>query len=146
MQLGEVLGKAFYWGKEICGFIAKWAVIIAGTLWELFSSLHIGDRLVNPLEKIGIKLTGRTIDKIICIILCAALILGLFAMCAPEKSGGGGSSLFEEDCWACGGSGNCGECGGDGRVVEWMGDQYIDVRCTSCSGGRCSWCNGSGHE
>ncbi len=65
---------------------------------------------------------------------------------APEKSGDSSSSLFKDDCWACSGSGDCQECGGDGRVVEWMGDQYIDVRCTSCIGGNCSWCNGSGKE
>ncbi len=60
-----------------------------------------------------------------------------------EQDSFSGSSGSER-CWRCNGSGKCSNCGGDGRVAEWMGDQYMDVRCTSCMSGKCSSCNGSG--
>ncbi len=147
MQIEEVLAKLLYWGKRIGKIIIGGAILAIEGILNLMEKLHIGEKLSKLTDKIGITLTAKQIEKILCIILCAALIIGLFSMCAPEeKSDGSSSSLFKDDCWRCGGSGNCQECGGDGRKVEWIGDQYMDVRCTSCIGGNCSWCNGSGEE
>ncbi len=148
MQTEDVLGKILFWIVKIGKVIVGTAIIIGEKFFDLWSLLRIGDRLSKPAEKLGLKFSGRQIDKILCIVLCLVLITALFSMCASEKSGGGGSSLslMKEDCWACRGSGNCQECGGDSRKVEWVGDQYMDLRCTSCIGGNCSWCNGSGKE
>ena len=65
------------------------------------------------------------------------------------KRGNSGNDLFDrEDCWSCGGDGRCDTCGGRGEVYKWMPGttSYVYVRCTSCSGGQCRTCNGSGYR
>ncbi len=145
MRIEDILSKIIYYGKQILKVIIGGIILLAEVFWKFFSSLHIGDRISKFIEKYGIKLSGKTIDKIICIILCVVLAISIFSTSTSTKSGGS-SSIWKEDCWACRGSGDCGECGGDGRKLEWMGDQYMDVRCTSCIGGNCNWCNGSGKK
>lgn len=52
---------------------------------------------------------------------------------------------FWEKCSSCHGSGRCSRCGGDDTVKEYQaGLGWVDQNCTSCSGGRCRWCGGSG--
>ncbi len=146
MQIEDILGKALNWAKAAGKIIIGALIMFWEALCKLLSRLHIGKFLSDTADGLGVKISKEKIEQVLSVIICVLLIVGLLAMCAPKKSGGGSLSLFEEDCWRCGGSGDCQECGGDSRKVEWMGDQYMDVRCTSCSGGRCSWCNGSGEE
>lgn len=65
-----------------------------------------------------------------------------------SNSGGGGGSLFGQDCSWCGGDGRCNECGGDGRVYNWLAgtNKYVDQNCTNCNMGKCRICGGSGKK
>ena len=65
------------------------------------------------------------------------------------KRGNSGNDLFDrEDCWSCGGDGRCNTCGGRGEVYKWMPGttNYVYVRCTNCSGGKCRTCYGTGYR
>ena len=60
-------------------------------------------------------------------------------------TGSGGSNDFWDTCSACGGDGKCNICNGSDTVSRFQaGIGWVSQDCTSCSGGRCSFCGGTG--
>ena len=60
-------------------------------------------------------------------------------------TGSGGSNDFWDTCSACGGDGKCNICNGSDTVSRFQaGIGWVSQDCTSCSGGRCSFCYGTG--
>lgn len=54
---------------------------------------------------------------------------------------------FWEKCSSCHGSGDCTRCDGTGEVQKFQaGLGWVDQDCTSCSGGNCRWCGGTGKD
>jgi hypothetical protein len=60
-------------------------------------------------------------------------------------TGSSGSNDFWDTCSACGGDGKCNICNGTDTVQRFQaGIGWVDQNCTSCSGGRCPFCGGTG--
>lgn len=67
---------------------------------------------------------------------------------SPDSDDPAPDPFDRKKCWACGGDGRCDNCGGSGQVREWLPGtrQYVQVRCTRCSGGQCRQCYGKGYK
>ncbi len=144
MKIQGILAEIVPLAKDVGLMLWSGISWLAEKLGECLEPLHIRESLAQSrlAEMMGIEFSYEQFQKLLSIILSVAIVLSVMSICEKEEKApsSSGSSNFE-DCWRCGGSGNCDTCGGDGRKLEWMGDQYIDVRCTSCIGGRCRWCN-----
>lgn len=65
----------------------------------------------------------------------------------PGPDSGSGGSSGSGDCIYCNGSGRCRDCDGVGTVRKWVAGtthDFVTQDCTSCVGGDCRWCYGSG--
>ena len=64
---------------------------------------------------------------------------------APQKEEASDEDDFWEKCSSCHGSGRCTRCNGSGEVDKFQaGLGWVELDCTSCSGGKCRWCGGDG--
>lgn len=56
-----------------------------------------------------------------------------------------GDDDFWKKCSSCHGSGDCTHCGGDDKVKKFQaGLGWVELNCTFCTSGKCSYCNGTG--
>ncbi len=147
MKTREILRKLLHGAKTLGMAMLGWLVLLVEALGKRLASLHIGDRLARSklAARLGVKLSGRQIERILCVVLCLVVLVGLLSRCGAGKSTPSGNGYSRSSCGTCSGSGSCIFCGGSGKVTEFTGREYMSLNCTFCSGsGNCSSCYGSG--
>lgn len=142
----NVLSAVWDWIKKLCLVILAVIVMLGRKIRKLLEPLRLGERLEN--SRLGAllnrKVAGIPVKRILCIVLCIAVIAGLLFIGKDDAP----MSFIRKDCSACTG-GNCRHCGGSGKESNWVAGtrEYLIQDCRFCLGsGNCSDCNGRGYE